>query len=133
LIELDMVRRMVKRGLALALPLGLLLFLWGGAEYAISGLVGLAMTLANLFLSARIIGGVAENNPKLLMAAAMVAFTLGLGLLVALAFALEALELVNFKVTGLTLIGSHLGLVLWEAARAYPAKPVPADRDAVRS
>ena len=61
-----------------------------------------------------------------------VAFTLGLAVLTAIAFALQKLDIVNFTVTGITLVCSHLVLVLWEAARAYPAKQVTAD-DAVRS
>jgi hypothetical protein len=55
----------------------------------------------------------------LLFPAAMVALTLGLAVLTGLAFALRALDLVYFPVTGLTLVGSHLLLVLWEGAGAY--------------
>jgi hypothetical protein len=132
LIELQMVSRIVKRGLLVAPVLVAVLWLFGGTDYAVSGAIGLGMTLLNLWLSARIIGGVAERNPKLLLAAGMVAFTIGLAVLTAIAFALQALEIVTFTVTGITLIISHLVLVLWEAARAYPAKPVTAD-DAVRS
>ncbi len=127
-----MVTRIVKRG-ALAAPL-VIAVLWavGGPTWALSGAIGLAMTVGNLWLAARIIGGVAEKNPKLLLAAAMIAFTLGLAVLTAIAFALQSLDLVIFEVTGITLIVSHLVLVLWEAARAYPAKSVPVD-EAVRS
>jgi hypothetical protein len=82
----------------------LIAVLWivGGSTYAVSGAIGLGMT------------------------------TLGLAVLTAIAFGLQQLDIVNFTVTGITLICSHLVLVLWEAARAYPAKPVTAD-DAVRS
>ena len=127
-----MVSRIVKRGLLVAPVVIAALWLFGGTRYAISGAIGLGMTLLNLWLSARIIGGVAETNPKLLLAAGMVAFTLGLAVLTAIAFALQALDIVTFEVTGITLIISHLVLVLWEAARAYPAKQVTTD-DAVRS
>ena len=127
-----MVSRIVKRGLLVAPVLIAALWIFGGPRWALSGGIGLAMTLLNLWLSARIIGGVAERNPRLLLAAGMIAFTLGLAVLTALAFGLQALDLVTFEVTGFTLIGSHLVLVLWEAARAYPAKPVTTD-DAVRS
>ncbi len=106
-----------------------LLWLFGGPRYAYSGAIGLAMTLVNLWLAARIIGVVAEHNPQLLLAAAMGAFVVGLALLTAVAFALQAADVVHFPVTGLVLIGSHLGLVLWEAPAAYdriegrPARP----------
>jgi hypothetical protein len=114
-----MVRRMINRSLYVAPPLLLILLLWNGAEYALSGAVGLAMTLLNLFLAARIIGGVADKSPRLLFPAAMIALTLGLAVLTGIAFALRALDLVYFPVTGLTLVGSHLLLVLWEGAGAY--------------
>jgi hypothetical protein len=127
-----MVRRMAKTG-ALAFPLLIAaLWLWGGADAALSGAIGLAMAVANLWLAARIIGGVADNNPGLLLGAGLLAFGLGLATLTAIAFALQALDLVSFRVTGLTLIGAHFALVLWEAARAYPVKEMPAHDDALR-
>jgi hypothetical protein len=118
-IERDMVRRMILRGLVLAPVIVAALWLWRGQTYAWSGAVGLALTLGNLWLSARIIGGVAESSPQLLMPAALATFALGLLLLTAVALALQSADLVFFPVTGFVLIGSHLGLVLWEAAGAY--------------
>jgi hypothetical protein len=118
-IERDMVRRMAVRGLALAPVIVAALWVWRGSTYAWSGAVGLGLTLANLWLSARIIGGVAERSPQLLMPAALATFALSLVLLTGVAFALEAADVVFFPATGFTLIASHLGLVLWEAAGAY--------------
>lgn len=119
MIEQEMVGRMLSRGLVVAPAVIGMLWLVGGSEHALSAAVGLAMTLGNLYLSARIIGGVAERAPQLLVAAAMLALALGLGLLTALAIGLRALEWVYFPVTGFVLIGSHLVLVLWEAPAAY--------------
>jgi hypothetical protein len=121
-IEVAMVKRMFLRALVLAPVVIGALAVAGGGKWALSAAIGLAMTLGNLWLSARIIGGVAEKDPKLLLAAAMVAFTLGLAVLVALGFALEAAKIVYFPVTGFVLIGSHMVLVLWEAAGAFPVK-----------
>lgn len=114
-----MVKRMIVRGLMAAPAVAGALWIYGGPRYGVSAAAGFAMTLGNLYLSGRIIGGVAERNPQLLMAAAMVALALGLALLTGIAFALRALELVYFPVTGFVLIGSHLLLVLWEAPAAY--------------
>ncbi len=119
MIERDMVRRMIVRGLVLAPVLVATLWLWRGPRYGWSAAAGLALTLGNLWLSARIIGGVAERSPQLLMPAALATFALGLMLLTGIAFGLQAADLVFFPVTGFVLIGSHLGLVLWEAAGAY--------------
>lgn len=123
MVEVQMVRRMIKHALLIAPFLIIALWLVDGPTWALSGGIGLAMTLLNLVLAARIIGGIADKNPRLLLAAAMVAFSLGLALLTGIAFAVRALDFVYFPVTGFTLIGAHMILVLWEAAAAYKLNP----------
>jgi hypothetical protein len=118
-IELEMVRRMAFRGLLISPVVIAVLAAFGGVRYGVSAAAGLAMTLLNLWLSARIIGGVAERNPELLLPAGLATFTLGLLLLTGIALGLRAADLVYFPVTGIVLVGSHLLLVLWEAAGAY--------------
>ena len=122
MIEMQMVVRMAKRALFILPVLVIALWVAGGPLWAFSGAVGLAMTLGNLWAAARIIGGVADNNPILLLVAGMVAFTLGLALIAGIALGLQALEVVDFPVVGFTLIGSHLVLVLAEAGSAYPIR-----------
>lgn len=121
MVELQMVHRMLKRGLFLAPVVVAVLWIWKGSDMGLSVAVGIGMALVNLWLAGRVIGGVADNRPQLLLAGAMVAFTLGLALLTGIALALQAADVVTFKITGVALIVTHLGLVLWEAARAYPA------------
>ena len=116
MIELQMVKRMIVRGLYLAPGLVLVLWLWNGTEYAFSGAVGLSLTLLNLFIAAQLIGYVAENSPRLLLPAAMVAFTLGLAVVTGISFVLKSSGAIYFPVTGFTLIGTHLLVVIWEAA-----------------
>ncbi len=119
MIELQMVRRMTMRALVLTPVLVGILWLVDGPKWGFSALAGVAMTLGNLWLSAKILGGVAERTPKLILPAGLATFMLGLFLLTMVALALQALDLVYFPVTGFTLIGCHLLLVLWEAAGAY--------------
>lgn len=119
MIELQMVARMTRRALLLAPAVVVPLWIWGGAEYGLSAAIGLAMTVLNLWLSARILGGVADRSPQLLLPAALATFALGLMVLTGIALALRATDVIFFPVTGFVLIGSHLGLVLWEAAGAY--------------
>jgi hypothetical protein len=128
-----MVYRMARRGALIAPLLVLPFFIWGDAGAGLSAAIGIAMALFNLWLAGRIIGGVAESSPHLLLPAAMMAFALGLAVLAVIAFGLEKLDFVTFKITGLVLIGSHLGLVLWEAARAYPVKNVSSANDALKA
>ena len=119
MIELSMVKRMTVRAAFLAPILLLGLYFLGDLEYVVSGLVGLAMTLGNLWLAARLIGGVAENKPELLMPVGMATFALGLILLTVISYVLDRADVIYFPVSGFVLIGSHLVLVLWEAAGAY--------------
>jgi hypothetical protein len=127
-IEVAMVRRMATRALLLAPFLIAGAALFGGLEYALSAAIGLALTIVNLWIAARIIGGVAENSPGLLMAAALGAFAFGLLLLTGIALALQKAEVVFFPVTGFVLVGSHLLLVLWEAAGAHDHIDAPLKR-----
>lgn len=115
MIELQMVKRMIVRGLYLTPVVVAVLWLWNGADYAVSGLVGLGLTLLNLYFAAVIIGKVAETTPRLLMAAAMLAFTVGLALVTGISYVLKTAEVIYFPVTGFTLIVFHLLLVGWEA------------------
>lgn len=119
MIEQQIVSRMIRRGLWLAAVVVVALAIFGGTEYALSGLAGVAMTLANLYWAGRIIGGVAETNPRMLLPAAMLAFTIGLAVLTGVSFVLKSASLVYFPVTGFTLIGTHVALVLWESAGRY--------------
>jgi hypothetical protein len=139
-IELGMVHRMARRALLVsplviaAVALFAVIRDEDALVWALSAAVGFVLTLGNLWLAARIIGGVAENNPTLLLPAAMISFALGLALLTGVAFLLRTTDAIYFPVTGFTLIGAHLVLVLWEAARAYPvAKPERSDNDATAS
>ncbi|MBA3628700.1 MAG: hypothetical protein H0W55_03345 [Actinobacteria bacterium] len=116
MIEVQMVARMMRRGLWLAPILGAGLWLWGGPLYVWSGVAGLGMALLNLWLSARLIGGVADRNPQLLMVVGLATFVLGLILVTCIALVLNAMNLIFFPVTGVSLIGSHLVLVVWEAS-----------------
>ncbi len=131
-----MVGRIARRALFLTPVLVGVLWIAGGPKWAVSGLAGVAMTLGNLWLSAKILGGVAERTPNLLLPAGLATFMLGLFLLTMVALALQALDLVDFPVTGFTLIGSHLLLVLWEASGAYQRlerQPNPASAADTRS
>lgn len=127
MIEVRMVGRMVRRALMLVPVVFVAGLAIGSLQAGVSAALGVGMACANLLLAARIIGGVAENRPSMLLAAAMLAFTLGLAVLTAIAFGLEQLDFVTFKVTGLVLVATHLVVVLWEAAGAYPVRDASND------
>ena len=114
-----MVRRMIRRGLLFAPLVIALLWVVGGPEYALSAAVGIALTVVNLWLAGRIIGGLAENRPELLVVGGIGALAAGMGLVIVSLLVLRSVEFLDLTVAGLVLIGSHLGVVLWEAADAF--------------
>lgn len=118
-----MVHRMIKRGSLLAPFIIVGFALFGGWSWAASSAVGVAAGLANLWLSGRVIGGVAENSPQMLMPAALGVFTAGLLALTLLAVGLKRIDFFEFAVTGVTLIAIHLAVVVWEAAATFLKLP----------
>ena len=127
-----MVGRMAKRGVVLAVVVAAVLWAWQGPFYAWSSLVGSALTVGNLWLSARIIGSTAENNPQMLLPVGLATFTAGLLLLTAISAVLMFADVIYFPATGFTLIGMHFALVLSEAAGAYK-KPATSKIEPSRS
>ena len=126
MIELTMVKNMIRRGLFLAPVVVAALAAFGGLEWAASGAIGMALALFNLWLAGRLIGGMAENRADLIPAAGFAAFILALALLVVAALTIRQIESLEFPVTGLVLIGAHLLLVTWEAANAFLRLPAKA-------
>lgn len=127
-----MVRRMVRRGLYLGPVVAVALGLLGGLPYGVSAAFGISLALANLWLAGRIIGGLAENRPELLMAGAFAAFLLGFVFLAGAATLLSRADWIDFPVAGVSMIGAHLTLVTWEAADAFLKLP-PQDSSAPSS
>jgi hypothetical protein len=123
MIELAIVRHMMVRGALLAPILVLVLLAVAGMEAALAGAIGLGLTLLLLWLSGRILGGLAENRPDLLLVGAMFAMAVSLaGAGVALV-ALERVDFVDFRVAALTLVASYLVLIIWEAADKFLKLP----------
>ncbi|HZK51206.1 MAG TPA: hypothetical protein VFD47_06555 [Actinomycetota bacterium] len=127
MIELAIVQHMIKRGALLAPVLIVVLLALEGLEAAGAGAIGLGLALLLLWLSGRIIGGLAENRPDLLMVGAMVAMAVSLvGAGVALV-ALERVDFVDFRVAAITLVTSYLVLIIWEAADKFLKLPPQQD------
>lgn len=118
-----MVKRMVRRGLLIGPAVAVVLGLLGGLEYGLSVAAGIGLALSNLWLAGRIIGGLAENRPELLLAGAFIAFFLAFVLLGLGALLLGRLAWIDFPVAGVGMIGAHLTLVTWEAADAFLKLP----------
>jgi hypothetical protein len=123
---------MARRALP-ALPVLVLVagLVWG-VDGAISAAVAVVLVLVNLGLSAAMLGRAARISLPLLMVAALGGFILRLGLLTAVVLALKDQPWVDLVALGVTLIVTHLGMLVWEvghvsASLAFPGvKPKPA-------
>jgi len=126
-ITADMARRMVPVLPVLVLVAGLI---WG-ADGAASAGFAVVLVLANLALSAVLLGWAARISLALLMAAALGGFIFRLFLLTAVVYLVKDQPWVDIAALGFTLIVTHLGLLIWEtrhvsASLAYPGlKPTP--------
>lgn len=118
-----MVHRMIRRGLLLAPVIVVALALAGGLPWAFSSAIGIALTLINLWIAGRIIGGVAENAPQMLMPAGMAALLAGMLVITGVAVGLKRIDYLEFAVTGITLVALHSVLVTWEAAATFLKLP----------
>ncbi len=117
----DMARRCLPVLPVLVLGWGLI----GGVDGALSAAFAVALVMANLALAAALLGRAARISLSLLMAAALGGFVLRLVLLTAVVLAVKDQPWVDITALGLTLIVTHLGLLIWEtrhvsASLAYP-------------
>ena len=126
-VAADMARRCLPAVPVLVLVAGLI---WG-VDGAVSAAFAVVLVLANLALSAALLGWAARISLALLMVAALGGFALRLVLLTTVVWAVKDQAWVDITALGLTLIVTHLGLLVWEtrhvsASLAYPAlKPTP--------
>jgi hypothetical protein len=126
-VAADMARRILPVLPVLVLVAGLI---WG-PDGAASGAFAVVLVLANLGLSAALLGWAARTSLALLMAAALGGFVLRLVLLTAVVYLVKDQSWVDITALGFTLIVTHLGLLIWEtrhvsASLAYPGlKPTP--------
>ena len=116
---------MLKRGL-LAAPL---LAIIGGAIWGLAGsssvAYGLGLVLFNFWLSAFLIAYTSKISLSLLMAGVMGGFLLRLAIIFGAFWVVKDVGWINVVALGLTIIITHLGLIVWElkyisASLAHP-------------
>ena len=120
-IALDIARRA-----AIVAPALLLVALLGwGVDGLASAAFAIGLLVANLLLTATMLTYAARISVALLMAATLFGYVLRLGILLVAVLATKDLPWMEMLPFGLTLIVTHLGLLLWEtkyvsASLAYP-------------
>jgi hypothetical protein len=97
---------------------------WGWAGLASVGLA-VAIVLGNLWISAALLAWAARTSLGLLMGVALFGFLIRFALIAGIVLGLQDQSWVRPVPLGLTLVGTHLGLLVWEtrfvsASLAYP-------------
>lgn len=127
-LAFDMARRVLP-ALPVLVILSGLVWGWDGAASAAFAVV---LVLGNLAASAALLAWAARVSLPLLMIAALGGFVVRLFVLTAVVILVKDQPWVDLVALGLTLIVTHLGLLIWEtrhvsASLAFPAlKPKPA-------
>jgi hypothetical protein len=126
-VEFELMGNMVRRGLWLTPFVALISAVTGGLEGFLAAVLGLALAIANLWFGGRVLGGLAENRPDLLLPGAIVVLAVAFGATIGALTALKQVDFIAFPLTAIIFAGSHLILVTWEAADRF-LKPEPTPR-----
>lgn len=116
---------MVKRALVVApVPVVLAALVWGTAGAASVG-YAMAIVLANFVLAAWMLGAAARISYALVMGVALFGYLMRLGLIFLAIFPVKDAAWVEPVPLGITLVVTHIGLLLWElryvsASLAFP-------------
>jgi hypothetical protein len=100
-------------------------FVLGGWQAASSAIVAIIVVVGNFALSAIFLGLAARVSPTAMMGAALFGYLLRLGLVFLVFVVLRDLPWFHRMAFGLTIVVTHLGLLVWEtryvsASLAFP-------------
>ena len=121
-VSLDMVRR----GLYAAPVIVAVCAVFAGLDGVFSSLYGVALVLVNFAISAGLVSVTARISLSLMMGAVMFGYVGRLGLIFLAVILVRDASWISLTALGLTIIVTHLGLLVWEmryvaASLAFPA------------
>jgi hypothetical protein len=125
-VEREVAFDMIKRG-APALPLVVVVagLIWG-VNGALSATFAVSVVLVNFVISALLVGWAARVSPAVLMGTVLFGFLARMLLLTAAVVAVRDFAWVDLTALAITLLVTHLGLLIWEtrhvsASLAFPS------------
>jgi hypothetical protein len=135
-VERQLAFDILRRGLWVAPAIVAAAAVIWGSDGAWSALVAVAVVLVNLALAAISLSWAAKRSLTLLMAVAMGGFLARMGLVTVVMLAVRNQPWIDLVALGVTVLVTHLGLLLWElryvsASLAYPALK-PGHKEAVQ-
>src|SRR4051812_37793612 len=123
--ELEIARDLLRKGLPAAPILIVVCGLIWGVNGALSAAYGVGIVLVNFTLAALLMAWSAKISPTMLMAAVFGGFFLRMGVLLVAVLAVKGASWVALPALLVTILVTHIGLLLWEtknvsASLAYP-------------
>jgi hypothetical protein len=113
LVEREVALDIVKRGL-MASPLILALSAIRGWDGVASGAIALGIVLVNFLAAAAIMSRAAKSGPTAIGAAALGGYVLRLAVILVALVLLRHQPWIDLPTLGFVIVGTHLGLLVWE-------------------
>ncbi len=113
LVEREVALDIVKRGLMVS-PLILLLSAIRGWDGVASGAIALGIVLVNFLAAAAIMSRAAKSGPTAIGAAALGGYVLRLAVILVALVLLRHQPWIDLPTLGFVIVGTHLGLLVWE-------------------
>ncbi len=113
-VEREVALDLARRGAIVAPVIVLVAGLLRGWDGAASAAVALAIVVVNFLAAAAIMARAAKNGPTAIGAAAAGGYVIRLAVIVIALVLLRHQPWVDMVVLGVVLVGTHLGLLLWE-------------------
>jgi hypothetical protein len=124
-IEHEVVHDLLRRALPVApVMLGVAALAWG-VDGVTSAAYGLMLVLTNFWISAALLAWGARISPIALASIALVGYLVRLGLITIAVLAVRNQPWIDLVALGLTIIVTHLGLLIWEARRVSASLAFP--------
>lgn len=113
LVEREVALDIVKRGVMIA-PLVLLISAVRGWDGVASAAIALGIVLVNFLAAAAIMTRAAKSGPTAIGAAALGGYVLRLAVIVVALVLLRHQPWIDLPTLGVVIVGTHLGLLVWE-------------------
>ncbi len=116
----------IKRGTYVAPVIVAVCAVFAGLDGVFSSLYGIALVLVNFFFAAGLVAVTARISLGLMMGAVLFGYLARLGLIFLAVILVRDASWISLTALGLTIIVTHLGLLVWEmryvaASLAFPA------------
>jgi hypothetical protein len=134
LVEREVALDIVKHGLMIAPVVVLAAVLIRGWDGAASAAIALGIVLVNFLAAAAIMSRAAKSGPTAIGAAALGGYVLRLAVILVALVVLRHQPWIDLPTLGFVIVGTHLGLLVWEmkyvsltlaAPGLKPARPGP--------